>query len=151
MTAMSQNTKTIKVEVSNPSTIDRVDKPVVLKIEDLNLGFVPKSAVVMAGSTEIPSQLDDLTGDRKADELAFVIDVISRGKRTLDITFSTDKPTKEYEPRVYAQMLVSDKKNKHVPVRSVTIPGTSNIYNPMHHHGPAFASDLSMYRIYFDQ
>ena len=84
----AQITKTIQVQVSNTSTVDRVDKPVVLKIDELDLGFVPKSAVVMSGATEIPSQLDDLTGNRKADELAFVIDVIARGKRTLDITFS---------------------------------------------------------------
>ena len=107
-------------------------------------------SVVKVGATEIPSQLDDLTGDRKADELAFVIDVIARGKRTLDITFSTDKPTNEYPARVYAQMMVSDKNNKHVPVNSVSIPGTANIYNQMHHHGPAFESELVAYRIYFD-
>ena len=146
----AQITKTIQVQVSNTSTVDRVDKPVVLKIDELDLGFVPKSAVVMSGATEIPSQLDDLTGNRKADELAFVIDVIARGKRTLDITFSTDKPSKEYPARVYAEMLVSDKNNKHVPVNSVSIPGTSNIYNQMHHHGPAFESELVAYRIYFD-
>ena len=146
----AQITKTIQVQVSNTSTVDRVDKPVVLKIDELDLGFVPKSAVVMSGATEIPSQLDDLTGNRKADELAFVIDVIARGKRTLDITFSTDKPSKEYPARVYAEMLVSDKNNKHVPVHSVSIPGTSNIYNQMHHHGPAFESELVAYRIYFD-
>ena len=34
--------------------------------------------------------------------------------------------------------------------RSVTIPGTSNIYNQMHHHGPAFESELVAYRLYFD-
>ena len=146
----AQITKTIQVQVSNTSTVDRVDKPVVLKIDELDLGFVAKSAVVMSGATEIPSQLDDLTGNRKADELAFVIDVIARGKRTLDITFSTDKPSKEYPARVYAEMLVSDKNNKHVPVNSVSIPGTSNIYNQMHHHGPAFESELVAYRIYFD-
>ena len=146
----AQITKTIQVQVSNTSTVDRVDKPVVLKIDELDLGFVPKSAVVMSGATEIPSQLDDLTGNRKADELAFVIDVIARGKRTLDVTFSTDKPSKEYPARVYAEMLVSDKNNKHVPVNSVSIPGTSNIYNQMHHHGPAFESELVAYRIYFD-
>ena len=147
---VAQNTKTVQVQVSNPSSIDRVDKPVVLKVDDLNLGFVPKSAVVMFGSEEIPSQLDDLTGNRKADELAFVVDVASGGNRTLDITFSTEKSTKEYPARVFAEMLVSDKNNKHVPVHSVSIPGTSNIYNQMHHHGPAFESELVAYRIYFD-
>ena len=150
MTLSAQNTKSIQIEVSNPTSINRVDKPVVLNIADLNLGFVPKSATVMLGSKEIPSQLDDLNGDRKADELAFVTDVNPKETQLYDITFSTEKSTKEYPARVYAQMMVSDKKDKHVPVNSVSIPGTSNIYNQMHHHGPAFESELFIYRIYFD-
>ena len=48
-------------------------------------------------------------------------------------------------------MLISDKKGKHVPITSLTIPGTSNVYNQLHHHGPAFESELVIYRIYFDQ
>ena len=143
-------TKTIKVSVSNPSTISRVDEPIVLNIQELDLGFVPKSAVVMQADKEIPSQLDDLDGDRKADELAFVVDMNARGKRTFDITFSTEKSKTTYPSRVYAEMLVSDKKGKHVPVHSVSIPGSANIYNQMHHHGPAFESELVAYRIYFD-
>lgn len=147
----AQTTKTVRISVTNSSSNNKVDYPIVLNLKDLNLGFVPKSAVVMSGNTEIPSQLDDLTADRKADELAFVADISSRGKRNFDITFSTQKKEQEYPSRVYAEMLVSDKKGKHVPVRSVTIPGTSNIYNQMHHHGPAFESELVAYRLYFDQ
>lgn len=48
-------------------------------------------------------------------------------------------------------MLVSDKNGKHVPISSLTIPGTSNVYNQLHHHGPAFESDQVAYRIYFDK
>ena len=60
----AQTTKTIRVSITNPSTTARVDYPVVLDVNQLNLGFVPKSAVLMSGDTEIPSQLDDLNGDR---------------------------------------------------------------------------------------
>jgi hypothetical protein len=58
---------------------------------------------------------------------------------------------KEYPSRVFAEMLVSDKNGKHVPILSLTIPGSSNIYDQLHHHGPAFESELTAYRIYFDQ
>ena len=74
----------------------------------------------------------------------------AQGKKTLKINLSSEKSDKKYEPRVYAEMLVSDKKGKHVPVHSVTIPGNVNIYNQMHHHGPAFESELVAYRLYFD-
>ena len=38
-----------------------------------------------------------------------------------------------------------------MPIHSLTIPGTNNIYNQLHHHGPAFESELVAYRLYFDQ
>ncbi|WP_368125406.1 DUF4861 family protein, partial [Bacteroides faecis] len=64
--------KTITVEVNNNWNRAKTDEPVVINLHDLHTGFKVKSAVVMEGSTEIPSQLDDLNRDRKMDELAFV-------------------------------------------------------------------------------
>lgn len=144
--------KTISVEISNTWTKDRADAPVVLKIADLQPGFRVRSAVVMDGHQEIPSQLDDLDGDLKADELAFVIDMPAKSKKTLTLTLSADKTDKTYPARVFAQMLVREpKKQKHAPAQSVTVPGTTNFYNMLQHHGPAFESELVAYRIYFNQ
>jgi hypothetical protein len=143
--------KTITVEVKNNRKKEQTDAPVTIKLSDLGLNFHVRSATVWDGSQEIPSQLDDLDNDRKADELAFAIDLPANGKKTLTITLSSVKSDKRYKARVFAEMLVSDKKGKHVPIRSLTIPGTSNIYNQLHHHGPAFESELVAYRIYFDQ
>jgi hypothetical protein len=67
--------KNISIEVENAWSKAKENEPVVLKIKDLNAGFTVKSATVWVGNREIPSQLDDLNGDRKADELAFVTDV----------------------------------------------------------------------------
>ncbi|MEG1839427.1 MAG: DUF4861 family protein, partial [Bacteroidaceae bacterium] len=36
-------------------------------------------------------------------------------------------------------------------ITALTIPGSSNIYNQLHHHGPAFESELVAYRLYFDK
>lgn len=143
--------KTYNVEISNTWGKLKSNEPVVIKISELQSPFQIHSAVVMDGNKEIPSQLDDLNGDRKYDELAFVIDMPANSKKTLSVTFSSAKSNKAYPARVYAEMLISDKKGKHVPVTSVTIPGTSNIYNQMHHHGPAFESELVAYRLYFDK
>lgn len=143
--------KDITVEVANTWNKEQPDAPVVIKLNELKLNFTVKSATIWDGSKEIPSQLDDLNNDRKADELAFVIDLPKKGKKNLKVVLSSEKSEKKYEPRVFAQMLVSDKKGKHVPIRSLTIPGTSNIYNQLHHHGPAFESELVAYRLYFDQ
>lgn len=146
------STKTISVEVSNSWSKDRTDAPVVLKIEDLQPGFRVRSAVVMNGSEEIPSQLDDLDGDLKADELAFVIDIPAQGRKTLTITLSSSPTGKTYPARVFAEMLIRDaKKQKHAPTQSVTVPGTTNFYSMLHGHGPMFESELVAYRLYFNQ
>lgn len=150
--AEAQNAeKKIAVEVNNTWNEAKADEPVVIKLNKINLQFRLLSAVVMCGDQEIPSQLDDLNGDHRADELAFLTNIPAKGKQTFTITLSSTKSDKTYPSRVYAEMLVSDKKGKHVPVISVTIPGTSNIYSQMHHHGPAFESELVAYRIYFDK
>ena len=152
LTAWAQNTDTnFTIEVSNTWSKAKTDEPVVIKLSEINPKFQVRSAIVREGNTEIPSQLDDLNGDLRADELAFVIDLPAKSKKTLNITLSATKSDKVYPARVFAEMLVSDKKDKHVPVQSVTIPGTSNIYNQMHHHGPAFESELVAYRLYFDK
>ena len=139
------------VTVSNGEGERRENVPVVLNIGELNCGFEVKSVVVLDGVDEISSQIDDLNGDRQMDEFAFVADLPPLATKTFRLVVSSDKAQKEYPSRVFAQMLVSDKDGKHVPITSLTIPGTSNIYNQLHHHGPAFESELTAYRIYFDQ
>lgn len=150
--AKAQNSeKNIAVEVNNTWNEAKKDEPVVIKLNEVNLQFQVRSAKVMYGDKEISSQLDDLNGDHRADELAFLTNIPAKSKQTFTITFSSAKSDKVDPSRVYAEMLVSGKKGKHVPVISVTIPGTSNIYGRMHHHGPAFESELVAYRIYFDK
>ena len=148
---VSAEEKTYTVTVTNDWNKAKENEPVVLRIKDLKCGFDVKSAVVTEGDNEVASQIDELDGDRVADEIVFVADVPASSSKTYKVTVSSDKKQKEYLSGVYAQMLVSDKDGKHVPVTSLTIPGTSNIYNQLHHHGPAFESELTAYRIYFDQ
>lgn len=152
-TAQAQSTvKTVTVEVTNPLNKNRADAPVVLSLPDLQADFRVQSAVVMDGGKEIPSQLDDLDGDLKADELAFVIDMPAKGKKSLTVTLSPAPSDKTYPARVFAEMLIRDaKKQKHAPTQSVTVPGTTNFYNMLHGHGPMFESELVAYRIYFNQ
>ena len=143
--------KSFTVTVSNNWSGAKESVPVVITLNGLNCGFEVKSVIVKEGETELPSQVDDLDGDRRMDEIAFVTDLPAYSTKTFRIVVSSGKAQKEYPSRVFAEMLVSDKNNRHVPILSLTIPGTSNIYNQLHHHGPAFESELTAYRIYFDQ
>lgn len=152
LAAQQTETSRFTVEVTNTWNRERKDAPVAIRLSEAGPSFHVRSAVVLEGGTEIPSQLDDLDGDLKADELAFVLDLPAQGSKLLTITLSSDKTEKEYPARVFAQMLARDAKSqKHAPVQSITVPGTTNFYNMVYGHGPMFESELVGYRVYFNQ
>lgn len=144
--------KLLTLEVSNNWNRAKTDEPVVLNLRELSAGFKVKSAVIREGNTEIPSQLDDLNKDRKMDELVFVTDLPAHGRKTLQVTLSSEKSTKTYPARAFAEMLIADpRKGKHQPVQSITIPGTSDVYSMIRPHGPVLESELVGYRLYFNE
>ena len=144
--------KKIEVIVENPWNAEKVDEPVVIDLSSLGAGFTVKSATVFDGTNEIPSQLDDMNGDTRADELAFVINLPASGKKTLNVTLSSLKSDKTYPARVYAEMLLrTSKKNKYAKGYAIYADGASDTYNVQHHHGAAFESELVAYRIYFNE
>lgn len=144
--------KKIEVIVENPWNAEKVDEPVVIDLSSLGAGFTVKSTTVFDGTNEIPSQLDDMNGDTRADELAFVINLPASGKKTLNVTLSSLKSDKTYPARVYAEMLFrTSKKNKYAKGYAIYADGASDTYNVQHHHGAAFESELVAYRIYFNE
>lgn len=144
--------KKIQVIVENPWKADKTDEPVVIDLSSLNTGFNVRSAIIMDGNTEIPSQIDDLNGDFKNDELAFVINLPASSRKTLDITLSAEKNDKKYPARVYAEMMFrTSKKNKYARGYAIYADGNDDTYNVQHHHGAAFESELVAYRIYFNE
>jgi hypothetical protein len=133
--------KKIQVVVENPWNAEKVDEPVVIDLGSLGTGFTVKSAVVRDGSVEIPSQLDDMNCDTRADELAFVINLPASSKKTLDITLSSLKSDKQYPARVYAEMLFrTSKKNKYAKGYAIYADGASDTGLP---------SKVSWWRIVF--
>ena len=151
-TLAQKQEKTITIEVHNNWNQPQTDAPVVISLRELQMGFKVKSAVVMEGSDEIPSQLDDLNRDRKMDELAFVTELPAQGRKTFQITLSSEKSTKTYPERVYADMFITDhRKGKHQRVQAITVPGSSYIYSMVRPHGPVLESELVGYRLYFNE
>jgi hypothetical protein len=96
-------TKSIKISVGNTTNFARAAADVVLSIQDLRKlasDFTPGSVMVtctaaatleedarIAESVELPSQVDDLDGDNKGDELAFQIDLAPRQTRIVTISY----------------------------------------------------------------
>ena len=72
----------VKVQVTNPSKVERNDEPVVLDLS--KYGEVSKAVVTVDGK-EIPSQLDDLNRDCVNDELCFLADLGKRESKTYEI------------------------------------------------------------------
>lgn len=146
-------THEIEVFVKNTLSQHRVDVPVVISVADIDVPFDIVSATVYVAGEEIPSQVDDTDGDKRADEIVFLVDVSAQAQLDVRVMVS-DEPTlpNRYVSRVYADMLVASKSKKrpHMPINSISTP-TGDLYNYLHHHGPAFESELVAYRIYFDR
>ena len=150
--AAQPSTKTLQLEVANPWPEAKTDEPVVLRLADVRPGFTVRSAVVRTATEEIPSQLDDFDEDLRADELAFVLHLPARSVTRLQITLSSEKTTRTYPPRVYAQLLLrTSKKGRYAKGVSVAAKGSADTYSVLHHHGVAFESELNAWRIYFNE
>ena len=145
--------KTLKVSVSNPSDHQRTEYVVI----PISVYGDVCSALVTDHQVETPCQLDDLDQDERYDELCFQVVLDKKEKKEYVVTLMNEGQPRQYEPKVYAEMLVrNDKvkeKNKHDNfLSSITVRGDcANSYNILHHHGVAFESELNGIRIYFDK
>lgn len=152
----------VSVSAKGPKATHRVFFP--SRDNAVVIGDVPawaKGAAVYCGAEEIPSQLDDLDGDGRYDELAFVYEGLPAGFRgeaagerpaAVDFRveyFPEERPA-DYPVRVNAQMWL---KNPDKSLREVAAASSDkdNMYRKLHHHGPAFESELAAYRVYFDK
>jgi hypothetical protein len=143
--------RSLKLTVANPSTLERVDEPVSLKLKDLGLKFKVQSVMVREEGQEVFSQLDDMDGDGDNDEMAFVTNLKGKETKTFTVVLSSEQSVRAYPSRVYAEMMVIDGKKNNVPIQSMTVLDDGNPYTSLYHHGVAFESELIALRIYFDQ
>lgn len=148
VTSLCAAEKNIKVKVTNPSQKARSAVPVVIKLDSETT-----QAIVMQGSKEIPSQLDDLNDDGVNDELSFVTDMASKETQEFTITLSSDGIPRAYNNRTYGYIGIrdrSEKKQKHQRINSVTFPKDTNPYNYIYPHGAVMENDMVGFRIYCD-
>lgn len=148
----SAHTFSFDINVQNPSKHPRTAQPVVLQLSRY-ADFCVKHATVKANGKEIPSQLDDLDGDLKADELAFVTPLPGSGSTTFTITLSDKTGENSYDMQTNAYIKLNDIKGKHPEVCTITYPGDADIldmYNSIYGHGAVFENQYIAYRIYMD-
>ncbi len=145
--------KTLEVTIENTSKTDKTDAPIALKLSSYDINV--KSAQVTLNGQEIPCQLDDINQDGKFDEVFFLADVNKKSTNKYIVTLSDKGTQKEYTPRVFAELLIRNNKVKEANkqdlfVSSLVVEKGVNPYSMIHHHGIAFESEYTAYRVYFD-
>ncbi len=146
-------TKKLTVTVTNPSGQPRTAMPVVVDLKAHAEDMTVRTATVTWDETEIPSQLDDLDGDFRADELVFTADLPAQGEATFHILLSEQGIQKEYTAGTQAYIKLNDIKGKHPKVNTITYPGDADLldmYNSIYGHGAVFENRYIAYRIYMD-
>ena len=155
-TTYGQRTVETQVTLENKSKIEQSSYPVSVDIRDaFGDGTDVRSALVKLGGVEIPCQIDDLDGDRHPDEVFFLANLPKKSKQTYSITLSDFGSARRYEPRVYTDLMLTNKKIKEsnkqdLYISQLTVDRDVNPYWMLHHHGCAFENELVAYRIYFD-
>ena len=145
--------KTIVLSLSNENNSPVSNYPVSVSLKGLDMDV--RSAVVTDNGMEVPCQLDDLDGDGKFDELFLLANMEKRGEKSLQVTLYDNGKPREYDAKVYVDMMLTNKKIKEsnkqdLYIQSLTVDRGVNPYNMLHHHGAAFENELVAYRIYFD-
>ncbi|MCR5181088.1 MAG: DUF4861 domain-containing protein [Bacteroidaceae bacterium] len=156
--------QSFNVKVTNPSSTDRHDVPVVI---DLHKALGKKAAAVVSavvtapssqsgnrfGHVEVPSQLDDLDGDLLPDELCFVCDLPAKASLSLRVVCSDNVAQKSYAPRTAAFMKVWDRKYRYPYINSIEYQGRNEplaTYDAIYGHGAQWESELVGFRVYID-
>ena len=141
-----------RVTAKNDSGKNKTDAPIVIRLSDFqDLTFAVRGANIVHNGQPVVWQLDDMDNDGKNDELSFVCDFQKGEQKTFDLTLSAKTIPNTFTPRVYADIQLDDKKKKHPYITSLEAPGDSYLYNDFYHHGVAFESEKTAYRIYFDE
>ncbi len=138
--------KVIKLAVTNPTSENRPAEDIVLSVAEMKRiadDFKAGDAIVTTSNaatlaedartletTELPSQADDLDGDRKLDELAFQIDLLPGQTRIVTIAYG--------DPATIARLRSNYTAQTHAKFT-------------MRFDGLAWESNINAWRIYFDK
>ncbi|MCC8089316.1 MAG: DUF4861 domain-containing protein [Rikenellaceae bacterium] len=151
--------KELIVEVSNPGSLERIDEAVVLTRTQLapeNDKFLPAVLDTVSG-TYVASQLDDLDGDGKWDELAFVTNLEPDGTSVLKIVWVDPADYPQFPVRTnirYGRKLSKDSPivelDSDVIYKDLQQTIKDLGFYPFQMDGVAWENDKGGFRHYFD-
>jgi len=144
--------------LSNETSINRADEPIVLTREILKLhtaewpaGLSP--VIYDSADKVIPQQHDDIDGDGEWDEIAFTAEIPANTKKQFSIKFTELSVLPAFDNRTNVRFGIKNEKGEVEPVTEYSLPakslprGDNKIFQM---DGPAWENDLVGYRHYFD-
>ncbi|WP_380583619.1 DUF4861 domain-containing protein [Saccharicrinis sp. FJH65] len=144
-----------EISLTNTSDVNLIDKAISVKRSDIP-GYSKESAYPLILSEKgdtIPSQLNDLDGDKNWDELFFVADLPAKGSGTFTFKWVQSQP--HYVIRTSARF--GKRTSATTPVQAETsdtlyakdLPKSLG-YQPYQTDGPSWENDKVGFRHYFD-
>ncbi len=153
-----------QVSVTNPLDSLRKDVTVQLDINSIkekHSDFNPHAFIVFDKEKELPSQTEDINGDRNPDRIVFLTDINPKETQNITVRYSKDgEKTREYEKRTQAVLgekvdykLVKGEYSggRFQDVDSAKVPADHVAHDALYRiEGPGWESDLITYRYYLD-
>jgi hypothetical protein len=156
----SNNTKTISILVSNPTSIERLDEFVSIHISEIfkkYSGFDMNSFIVTSEAEEIPFQIEDVNGEKL---ISFIISLNAGEKKEIKIEYGNGIIPSKYKNETYAELspkkggIYFDGKFRGTEFESVAsykVPAIHKDHDALFkYEGPGWESEIVGYRLYLD-
>jgi hypothetical protein len=139
----------------NELDLTRGNEPVVVSRTDFEKLFGPgepgQVPVLKSDERLIPCQLDDLNGDGKWDELAFVVTIDARANLKIRGMWVPEETAPEFEKRTQVYLGAQNADGSFTEVTEALAPvGLQGFPNRYQSEGVGWENDKMAFRIYFD-
>lgn len=144
--------RTVQITVTNPSDAERLNEPVVIDYKKLSSAYagIKLDKVVIADDAGniLPTQVDDLNGDGKLDELVFLADFAQKQTRVFKCRYP--EPGKEPSAQTVHAAIWKKSEENYIPASDVTITDDHQ-RSDFRYEGVGWESADIGYRLYLDE
>jgi hypothetical protein len=141
--------------LKNELAAARRNEPVVISRSDFENRVGPGQPndvpVLKSNGQLIPAQADDLNGDGKWDELAFVVNMEARSSLTIEAIWQSKEKAPVFEKRTQAYLAGQNQDGSFTEVRKAEAPvGLDGFPSRYQSEGVGWENDKIAFRVYFD-
>lgn len=157
-------TEEFEINLKNPIDENRIDEPIELNVSlimEKYSSFNPKYFIVIDGSNEVASQVEDTNRDTALDKITFLINFSPNEAKTVKVQYNPKGILKrDYEKRTQAELskkvdyvMVNGKytKGRFENIDYIRVPDGHVDHDALfRYEGPGWESDKIGYRFYLD-